>query len=321
MNQENILISIIIPVYNNENYINECLTSVINQTYKNIEIIIVNDGSTDRSKDKCLHFCKNDKRIIFIEKDNEGVSVARNTALTYATGEYITFLDADDKYCPYALERMLNVIRERNSDIAICSFTVEDSVCLTEQVTYKCISNYSEYIQDLLFNQNVKGFVWNKLYKRDLFCDIKFPTNLIVCEDLYVNCLIAKKFHPNVVIFDEQLYYYRDNKDSVTRNILKLFNNHKFVYDIAYDQIKDLFVHDIDLINVYINQSFLNIVIYTSFALFQNKLISSDYNKILKNTLKNYSKGITKDKKLYIKYCLFHISPRILYYLHQLNQK
>lgn len=309
------LISVIVPVYNNENYIEECLDSIINQTYKNIEIIIINDGSTDTSMNKCLNFCKMDNRLKVFSKNNEGVSIARNTALRYANGEYITFIDADDKYFPDTLERMLNAIKENNSDIAICAYTVEESSKRNKDSIYKNISNHIEYIQELLLNQNVKGFVWNKLYKRKFFENINFPSDLSVCEDLYVNCLIAEKYKPKVVIFDEQLYFYRNNEKSVTRSILKLFSDQGFIYDKAFTRIKEIFTKENTKINNYIDQAFFNIVIDTSFILFQNKLNSKYYTSVLKNILKKYNIGLKSNRKKFIKYLLFNISPKILYFL------
>jgi len=116
-------ISIIIPIYNSEKYLSRCLETVINQTYSKLEIILVNDGSRDKSLDICKHYQSKDSRIIIIDKINEGVSVARNTGIEAATGKYIGFVDADDWIEPSMYESMLNNIEQYKCNIAFCNFT------------------------------------------------------------------------------------------------------------------------------------------------------------------------------------------------------
>ena len=119
-------ISIIIPVYNVEKYLNKCLNSVIEQTYKNIEVILIDDGSTDNSGKICDEYAKNDIRIKIIHQQNGGVSTARNNGLEHATGKYITFVDSDDYIEKEMIETMAKKIMKKNADIVICGVTDRD---------------------------------------------------------------------------------------------------------------------------------------------------------------------------------------------------
>ena len=115
-------ISIIVPVYNVEKYLSQCIESIINQNYKNIEIILVNDGSTDKSGDICDSYSLKDNRIKVIHKKNEGVSIARNTGLKVATGEYIAFVDGDDFVHEYIYTKLINIINNSKYDLVMCRF-------------------------------------------------------------------------------------------------------------------------------------------------------------------------------------------------------
>lgn len=120
------MISIIVPVYNAEKYLNRCISSLLNQTYYNLEIILVNDGSTDNSKKICKNAAKNDSRIKLINSVNEGVSLARNKGLKEANGDYISFVDSDDYVEPDYVEKMLLTLKSKKVDIVYCSAVVEN---------------------------------------------------------------------------------------------------------------------------------------------------------------------------------------------------
>lgn len=315
INTENPIVSIIIPVYNNEKYIQECLSSVLCQTFKNIEVIVIDDGSTDRTLDICQKMSEADKRIKVFNKRNEGVSMARNAALKHISGDYIMFLDSDDKYFSNTVENMLNTIKKYNADIAICSFTEDLNYINNSKIVFNCINNNQNYINHLLFNPEVKGFVWNKIYKKNLFSNVNFPNELNVCEDLYLNCLIAKKYNPKVVVFNEKLYFYRNNQDSATRNISNLFKHDYFSYDSAYSKIKLLFESDHKNILNSIDQAMFYIIQDTYYIVHQQKNNYNQYTHILKMVSKKYNSGLKDNKKLYFKYLLFNICPNCLFYL------
>lgn len=186
------LISIIIPIYNVENYIGKCLESVIKQTYKNIEIILIDDGSNDNSKKICDEYSKKDSRIIVIHKDNEGVSIARNTGLSIAKGEYIGFLDADD-YIEYDMyDFLLNSLIKNNADIASCSYNkvFEDKVEKGIGFDKNLILNNSEAIKYTINKDVLFPSVWLKLFKKECIKNIKFESTIKISED-YLFCFNA----------------------------------------------------------------------------------------------------------------------------------
>jgi len=176
------LVSIIIPVYNTELYIKEALDSVIAQTYKNWEAILVNDGSTDNSPEICVEYAKKDSRFIYICKEkNEGLLLARKTGLENARGEYIANLDSDDIYKPQFLEKMLAKIKEGDNDFVVCNF--EGLGGKNPPIKTRC-----KFSEDKLENcRNIRNFlpnVWNKLIKRSVYAKVLFPqTHIIYGED------------------------------------------------------------------------------------------------------------------------------------------
>ena len=172
-------VSIIVPVYNSEKYINRCLFSLVNQTLEDIEIIVINDGSRDSSKEKIKHFVeKNPSKIKYYEKENGGLSSSRNFGMRYATGEYIAFLDSDDYVELNMYQVMYEEAKNTDADMVECDFIWE----YEEYKKYDKRRNYKS-IKDMMKKPRVVA--WNKLYKRDVLIDndIKFPEGLIY-EDL-----------------------------------------------------------------------------------------------------------------------------------------
>ena len=166
-------VSLIIPVYNVENYIEKCLNSVVNQTLKDMEVIIVNDGSKDSSKQKIEKYLKKYPTIKYLEKENGGLSDARNYGMPYATGEYVAFLDSDDYVEKTMYEEMYNLGKKENADMVECDFVWEYPNKKREDIG-EIYNNKKEMIE--------KGQVvaWNKLIKREILkkTNIKFPVGL-----------------------------------------------------------------------------------------------------------------------------------------------
>lgn len=189
---KNDLISVIVPVYNVEDYIDRCIESITNQTYKNLEIILVDDGSSDKSLDLCKKWARKDNRIIVIHSENKGVSSARNIGLTKATGDYIGFIDSDDYIDSRMYELLLSSIKKYNSDIAFCGFKyiytkeTKNSLDFPKEVFDKCY-----FLKHYKFNNNMNYSASNKLYKKEIIKNIFFDTNIKVTEDgLFVmNCV------------------------------------------------------------------------------------------------------------------------------------
>lgn len=213
----NDLISIIIPVYNVEKYLKECLESVINQTYTNLEIILVDDGSTDSSGNICDEYKKRDTRIKVIHKENGGVSIARNLGLNNANGQYIGFIDSDDYVEPKYCEKLLKSIKENNVQCALCKF---DKVYEKKNQNTIFESNYimdkNDLIMEILDVQKGFGFCTQKLWTKNALVDIKYNENIKVGEDSLF-CIESCKNIYKVYVLNEKLYHYRLNENSLVR--------------------------------------------------------------------------------------------------------
>ena len=230
------LISIIVPIYNVEKYLDRCINSIINQSYKNLEIILVNDGSTDDSLKICEKYKLIDNRIKIINKKNGGLSDARNYGIDVAKGKYISFVDSDDLIHIDMYKILYDVISTKNSDIAICrykkfninngNYIIYDSKKKKRNIKFNCVSN--EYALGKCLN--TKQFTvsaWSKLYKRELFNNLKFPVGTEM-EDwaIIVDLMIKSK---KVVMINQKLYYYFYRNNSIINgkfkeNDLKLEN-------------------------------------------------------------------------------------------------
>lgn len=221
-------ISIIVPVYNTEKYLSKCLNSLIKQTYKDIEIIVVNDGSKDKSLEIAKKFAKQDNRIKVFNKENGGLSSARNFGIEKASGEYIGFVDSDDYIKENMFEILYNMIKEANAKIAICGwYLVEDSQIRT--CNFKCkklVLNDEQAIDMLLNHVSFDNFACNKLFHRALFKDVIFPVGELL-EDLST---IYKLIHEaKVIVVDSNpLYYYVLHSNSITSNLYKQVNPDSF---------------------------------------------------------------------------------------------
>jgi glycosyltransferase involved in cell wall biosynthesis len=228
------MISVIIPVYNVEQHISECLESIVAQTYKNIEIIVVNDGSTDKSEEIIKSYLEKFKNINYIYQENKGVSEARNLGLKNAKGEYILFVDSDDFLDKNMIEKMYNNANKYQSDVVISGH-----IRFYETQSFKNkIINYDEYedniyngnqVLDLMLSLKVKGYLWDKLFKRDKLVENNFnlePNRYI--EDWFpVIKQISKS--GTVTFVNEPLYYYRQRNESAMHNI-----NKKLLDDYVY---------------------------------------------------------------------------------------
>lgn len=181
------LISIIIPVYNVEKYIRKCLDSVLNQTYKNIEIIIINDGSTDNTYSICIEYEKSDSRIKLFTQENSGQGAARNLGLQHAQGTYIGFVDGDDYIDPDMYETMIKQAENLSAELVICGLYYNNNITIKKSKTPSSIQVWDNYQAMLSYLSDSVIFTGpvNKLYRKSLFIEIKFP--IIRCrEDAYI---------------------------------------------------------------------------------------------------------------------------------------
>ena len=218
----NELISVIIPIYKVEKYLNRCLESVVNQTYKKLEIILVDDGSPDGCPQICDEYAQKDSRIIVIHKENGGQSTARNAGLDICKGEYIAFVDSDDYVSEKYIESLYNSLTENGTDIAICGTQeVDEKGNFKKNKTYKLHKeikyNQEECLDWLYFKEDGTILVpWNKLYKKFIWKDLRFPVGLLF-EDSYIIIDILNIIN-GISIEKENLYYYRIRKGSTTNS-------------------------------------------------------------------------------------------------------
>lgn len=202
-------ISVIVPVYNTEKYLRECIDSLINQTYTNLEIIIIDDGSTDKCPEIIDGYAKIDERIVVIHQKNAGVSAARNTGLNHATGEYVGFVDGDDYINPIMFESLVNEINEESIDVSICA--IEGQKCIGQKERY--IFNNKEAIIEMHRGNLFMGHLWNKLIKRSVIEEVRFNEEIAILEDLLFLHYVLIKAN-RVSYINKRLYHYRSNPKS-----------------------------------------------------------------------------------------------------------
>ncbi|MDP4178301.1 MAG: glycosyltransferase [Bacillota bacterium] len=225
------VVSIIVPIYNAEKYLNECIDSIINQSYTEIEIILINDGSTDKSDEICKRYKELDKRIKYIYKENEGVSIARNTGIKISTGEWITFLDADDKAELNMCERFISNLNNSESDIYLFNHyrifgnKINKAVAFSEDHIERRADNrflfqldlYSNYFDQSLspYSNIALGCVWGNFYKSTIIKNnnLYFNKNLRYSED-YLFTLYVFQYAKSISYNNEAILYYRILQDS-----------------------------------------------------------------------------------------------------------
>ena len=216
-------ISLILPVYNVEKYLERCLNSILSQTYSNFELIIIDDGSTDNCPQIINKYEKNDSRIKVFRQENKGLSAARNEGLKKANGEYIGFIDSDDYISKYYLEYLLNALTDNNASISCCTYEsgTEDNYYHDEK--YEGFENDLEIYdhtsagQNMMKNKGIFVTVWAKLYKKEVLSICDFPEgrfgedNITTCQYLWN----TKNYTDIVVLIRNKLYYYFSNPTSV----------------------------------------------------------------------------------------------------------
>ena len=215
------MVSIIIPIFNVEDYLEECIESVLNQTYDNYEVILVNDGSTDRSGEISKKYSEKFNNIYLINQDNKGVAEARNIGIKHSRGEYLYFLDSDDMIQNNMLEVCMNKFKENDIDIVFLGYMLFEGNKILEKnlmKSDKCIltgKEFLKYSSKMMLGRNFQ--MWDYVFKKELWIknNISFKKGLIF-EDTHAYIDIFMK-NVNVAIIDEYLYLYRNRKESITR--------------------------------------------------------------------------------------------------------
>lgn len=215
-------LSVIVPVYKVEQYLDRCVESIVNQTYRHLEIILVDDGSPDRCPELCDQWAKRDTRIKVIHKENGGLSDARNTGIKAAKGEYLAFVDSDDYIDREMYETMLDAIDRTDVGMACCGrYVVRGNAqipeCCAERET---IFMAVDAIRELLLGGAVEEAVWDKVYRAELFEGLQFPVGEIN-EDIVIMPALLDRAE-RVVHVGKSFYYYWQNGSSITRSAYSL---------------------------------------------------------------------------------------------------
>lgn len=233
-------ISLIVAAYNIEDYIERCIESLLNQTLIDIEIVIVNDGSTDGTLNKIKSVIKNDNRVKLINKKNQGVVEARKTGFINSTGEYVLFIDGDDWLDIETCQRCYEKLLEDDYDILYYGYYMAYDNGENIKVDIKEeVLNDKQFLRELLL-VNVKGCMWTKVIRRSYLIDnnIDFPKGIIYGEDLAMSIDIAC-YKPKVVTINEPFYYYYQRENSITNSKL---TNQGFHIINALDYIKECMI-------------------------------------------------------------------------------
>ena len=246
-------LSIIIPVYNSEQYLDKCITSIQNQSLKDIEIILINDGSKDKSLDICEKFAQNDNRIIVINQENSGQATARNVGLNIAKGEYIAFADSDDWVDEDYYEKLVATAKKYDAEISCASIIRERQNTRKYRILYKEELEYTNP-QDKIDITKCPNmcYVWNKVYKKDFlnrinlrFADGKF------CEDVDFVCR-AIYFSNKVVTVPNTYYHYWVNKGSTVKTMMKYDNKRADYIEAKANMIKFFTEHKLKTKSYYL---------------------------------------------------------------------
>ena len=286
------LISIIVPIYNVEKYLNKCIESIVNQTYENIEIILIDDGSNDNSGIICDEYAKKDNRIIVVHKENGGVSSARNKGLKIAKGEWISFVDADDWIEQTFCQTLLNKVTQEQADIALCGYNriTDNRIEKINANNQEVFLNSNEYLVKSLNPQTGFGFCHMKLIKKEVLKSISFNERIEVGEDALFNIQLST-YIKKAVFLKQPLYNYRINNQSVVKRYDENYANKylksmKIIEEYIWQEYNEENEENIE-----IKQNYYNFVTYHIMLIIVNYCYHPD-NKMCNAQRKNMLKEV-----------------------------
>ena len=285
-------ISVIIPCYNSSKYIEKCILSVLNQTYKNIEIIVIDDGSSDNTRELIKKY-----DVISIFKENGGVSSARNMGLKIASGEYITFIDSDDYVSSNYIESIVNIINDYSYDIIETPLLFEfyKKNKLLTYTEYKLKSDRKSLNFSKEYFNNELRYVIGVFYKKDIISDINFDEDILCYEDNMFN-LKVKFNSKSYYFYPKCFYHYVQNLSSLSKTISLKHLDYILVMERLNDYLKDKEYKKDYIENIYLN-NILSIILFKLPYFKQNKY---KYRKDLIRSLKNNTDNISKKHRVLI---------------------
>lgn len=307
------LVSIVIPVYNVEEYLAQCIESILGQTYHNYELILVNDGSKDSSGKICEDYRNKDGRIRLIHKKNGGLSDARNAGMEIAKGLYITFVDSDDFIHKDYLKEMVSFAVDNNVDIVQAEWSHFTKDLGTYERHNLKISTGEEAFVDMLHFRNIHMMAWNKLYRRSLFENIYYPVGRINEDNLTTYKVVFRA--SKVACLPQVLYYYRINDSGIMNSN---FSEKRFEVLSVIDEMKKYLGQESQKYEYEINyhEVRLRMSIYNACLVQSKKEKYVEQMNEIEETLKNVDfKKVKLEKKYQILLLILKISPKLYKYL------
>ncbi|WP_091822252.1 glycosyltransferase family 2 protein [Butyrivibrio sp. ob235] len=321
------LVSVVIPAYNVEKYIEECIESVCHQTYKNLNIVIIDDGSTDFTGKICDKMAETDSRIVVVHQANGGLSAARNVGIEKSNGDFICFIDGDDVLDLEFVERLLDAINKYNLDIAFCSYKrFWDNIVASDDEEN---AGFTEYTKDEMLSilsdvrnedRELATIVCNKLYKKRIFEDLRFILGRIHEDEFIIHKLVGQCNKIGYVKFDG--YYYRTRTDSITGSWKNYSLKHLDVIDAYANRLKYIKSIGNNALIKKMTFSMCEIVLMEYFSIWENGNLNAvvpDTGITIDKYLRKYMKGVVLERLAYLtprlihKYIYFTISPVSFY--------
>ena len=316
-------ISVIVPVYNvEEHFLKKCINSIINQTFTNLQIILVNDGSTDRSGEICEYFVKQDVRIILKNKKNGGLSSARNAGLDLATGDYIIFIDCDDYIDHDMISNLYTNAINFDAEIVQCGhikvdegYNILDNTLLTNDI---CIVKKEEAFEKFITGSLLSTVMWDKIYKKEIFKTLRFPDHYQ--EDAFILSNIYSSLHSKIIIDKSKYYYYVQRKNS------KFHQNYDLNFMISsftsyQNRMKiSLLMNNLKLFKISSNQLGSDLLQY--YNLIDNNRVIGDkklFYKEIKFWYKNNREFMTLNR-IKIKLMILYVFPSINLFFLKINK-
>lgn len=291
-------ISIIVPVYKVELYLEKCVNSIINQTYKNLEIILVDDGSPDNCGAMCEELAKVDNRIKVIHKENGGLSSARNAGIDIATGEYVAFIDSDDWIESDFVEVLEKLLTENDADFSVCGMITDygNAIVKNHINYYKAFkADKKEIFNQIIINPDFYGYACNKLFKKDIICNLRFDETLMSCEDLDFCVRLAAKCN-SAVYTNEKFYHYMQHSASMTGETG--YSPRKLSVLKAYENILPYYEkYNPENLSI-IRKNYLKIAINIKGRMLHNKVKDTEIANRIQKVINENLKLVLSDKKI-----------------------
>lgn len=310
-------ISVIVPIYNSERYLDHCIKSIVMQTFQNLEIILIDDGSTDQSGFICDNWAKKDQRIKVVHQENKGISFSRNVGLQCATGDGILMVDSDDYIASQMIERMHDVLDRYHTELVICNMekgNLEDyqfQEKTNDEVEIIDNETALHRIYESKYKELLYVVPWAKLYKRELFQNLQYPNGKIF-EDIYLTHEILFKCKKIAIVPEKMIYYYQHEESIMNQR----FNVKKLDYLSALENRIAFFdLHRLDDLKEKAYDVYLHSLIW-EYSRARDILTSKDimkdiHNRFRRAYIQGYaSKRYPEETKLFLK--IFNINPELI---------